>query len=220
MFSFTQYLISQGLSQEIIILLLMLPICATIIAIARQVIGIKGFGIYTPLIIAFAFLEIGIQYGLILFVFIILLSTLMRLSIKRFRLLYLPRMSIILTGVATFTLFFLVLNNYIHYSIPSFVSVFAILIMIALSEKFITAQIERGARESMVLSSETLLLAVICYFVASLSWLENIVLNFPLLVIAITILINIFIGKWTGLRISEYFRFREVTKRMEVPKKK
>ena len=52
----TQYMINQGVPQETVVLLLMLPIVATIIALARQIIGIKGFGIYTPLIISFAFL--------------------------------------------------------------------------------------------------------------------------------------------------------------------
>ncbi len=57
-------MINQGVSEEAIILLLMLPIVATIIAFSRQVIGIKGFGIYTPLIISFAFLATGLKYGL------------------------------------------------------------------------------------------------------------------------------------------------------------
>jgi len=34
------------------------------------------------------------------------------------------------------------------------------------------------------------------------------------------VIINIFLGKWTGLRFSEYFRFREVIKHVELPEKK
>ncbi len=50
------YMVAQGVPKETVVLILMLPIVATIIAFARQVIGVKGFGIYTSLIITFAFL--------------------------------------------------------------------------------------------------------------------------------------------------------------------
>ena len=94
-----RYLTDQGVSAEALMLVLMLPIVATVIALARQVVGIKGFGIYTPLIIAFAFWAIGLQYGIVVFSVIILIGSLMRFIVKKFRLLYLPRMAIIIIGV-------------------------------------------------------------------------------------------------------------------------
>jgi len=60
-------MINQGVPKETLVFLLMLPIVAIVISFARQVIGIKGFGIYTPLIITFAFLVTGLKYGLIFF---------------------------------------------------------------------------------------------------------------------------------------------------------
>ena len=96
----TQYMVNQGVPQETVILILMLPIVATIIAFGRQVIGIRGFGIYTPLIITFAFLATGLKYGLAIFIVILLVGTLMRFLVRYIRLLYLPRMAIVLTAVA------------------------------------------------------------------------------------------------------------------------
>lgn len=210
----------QGVPQETIILLLMLPLVATIIAFSRQVIGIKGFGIYTPLIISFAFLATGLKYGLVLFIAIILVGTLMRLLAKQFHLLYLPRMAIVLTGVAVAVLAIFLTGAYFdrHGLIKS--SIFVILIMIGLVEKFITAQIERGAKQAIVLTSETLILSIICYWIISWSWLQDLVLNYPLGIILGSIIINIFLGRWTGLRLSEYFRFREVIKSIETSEKK
>jgi len=54
-------MINQGVPKETLVFLLMLPIVAIVISFARQVIGIKGFGIYTPLIITFAFLVTGLN---------------------------------------------------------------------------------------------------------------------------------------------------------------
>ena len=49
-----RFFADQGVPLETILLLLMLPIIATLIAFLRQVVGIKAFGIYT---------KIGLQYG-------------------------------------------------------------------------------------------------------------------------------------------------------------
>lgn len=213
-------MIGQGVPQETLILLLMLPIVATIIAFSRQIIGLRGFGIYTPLIISFAFLATGLKYGLIFFVAIISVGTLIRLFIRRFRLLYLPRMAIALIAVAIAILiiFYFGASTQRVGLISS--SIFAVLIMITLVEKFLATQIEKGGRGAIFVTIETLILSIICYFVASWPWLQNFVLHSPVLVIFLALMINIFLGKWTGLRLSEYFRFREVIKGIELPKKK
>ncbi len=213
-------MINQGVPRETVVLLLMLPIVATIIALARQIIGIKGFGIYTPLIIAFAFLATGLKYGLALFMTILLVGTLIRLLVKKLRLLYLPRMAIVLTSVALAILFVFLEGAYSGRKGLITASIFAVLIMVTLVEKFIVAQIERGARGAIILTSETLLLSVICYWLASWLWLQNLALLYPLWIILGAIAVNIFLGRWTGLRLLEYWRFREVIKNIELPKKK
>lgn len=213
-------MINQGVPQETLILLLMLPIVATIIAFSRQIIGIRGFGIYTPLIIAFAFLATGLKYGLVFFITIILVGTLTRLFIRKFRLLYLPRMAIALTAVALAILIIIHLGAYTQKTGLITSSIFAILIMITLVEKFLATQIEKGGKGAIFVTIETLILSIICYFVASWSLLQVFVLEHPFLVIFLAVVINIFLGKWTGLRLSEYFRFRKVIKDIELPKKK
>ena len=215
-----QYMTTNGVPKETIVLLLMLPVIATIIAFARQVIGIRGFGIYTPLIISFAFLATGLKYGLAFFAVILTTGTLARFIVKRFRLLYLPRIAIVLIAVAIATLVVFLEGAYSGRIGIINTSIFAILIMITLVEKFIAAQIERGAEKAVILTIETLLLSMICYWVISWLWLQNIILSFPLLVVLGSIIINIILGKWTGLRFSEYFRFKEVIKRIELPEKK
>ncbi|MFC1700822.1 7TM domain-containing protein [Patescibacteria group bacterium] len=213
-------MILNGVPRETIILLLMLPIAATIIAFARQIIGIKGFGIYTPLIISFAFLTTGLKYGLVFFAAIIITGTFMRHIVKHFRLLYLPRMAIVLTAVAVSMLVIFAIGGGSHRNGLINVSIFAILIMITLVEKFVTAQIERGAKRAVILTIETLILSITCFWVASWMWLQNVVVIYPAWIILATIIINIFLGKWTGLRFSEYFRFIEVIKQIELPERK
>lgn len=206
------YFTNQGVPQDTVELLLVLPIIATFIALLRQVIGVKAFGIYTPLLVIFAFLAIGIKYGVAVFVSVILVGMLMRIILRKLRLLYLPRVAITLTVVAFAMLAVLVVGGSLQRTGLAAVSIFPLLIMIIIVEKFIAAQIERGNRTAILLAVETLVIAVAGYYLASWKELINIIVSYPWVVLLI-IPFNIFLGKWTGLRLNEYWRFREIIKK-------
>lgn len=197
---------------ETVVLLLILPIIATLIAIFRQVIGIKAFGIYTPSIIIFAFLAIGLKYGVTIFVSVILVGMLVRYILKKIRILYLPRVAITVSIVALAILGILVFGGSQQRTGLAAVSIFPLLIMITIVEKFVAAQIEKGNRTAFVLAMETLAISLVGYFVAKWSVLVDLIIAHPW-VILLTVPINIALGKWTGLRLSEYFRFREIIKK-------
>ncbi len=207
------YFINQGVPLDTVVLLLMFPIIATMIAFFRQVIGIKAFGIYTPSIIIFAFLFTGIKYGVALFFSAIIVGMIARLVMKRFRLLYLPRVAVTLSIVAVAMLFMLAFGGSLQRTGLAAVSIFPLLIMIALVEKFIATQIEKGNRTALILAVETLAISIIGYYLLKWRFLISLVVAYPWAIL-ITIPINVMLGKWTGLRISEYFRFREIFKKM------
>jgi hypothetical protein len=207
------FFLNEGVPFETIKLILMLPIIATLIAFLRQVIGIKAFGIYTPLLVTFAFLATnGIKYGIAIFIIIILIGMLMRVALKSFRLLYLPRVAIMLTVVALSILVMLAIGGSLKRTGLASVSIFPILIMITLVEKFIAVQIEKGDRAAFLLALETLIISILGFYLASWELLIHFIATYPWTIL-FTIPINIVIGKWTGLRLSEYLRFGEIIKR-------
>lgn len=195
----------------------MLPIVATIIAFSRQIVGIKTFGIYTPLIIVFAFVAIGIQYGVMIFVTTLLIGSLIRMVLRHFRFLYLPRMAILIILVALIILLMFWEAAFSQRIDFITASIFPILIMIILVEKFIAAQIEKGARTATILTIETFVIAIICYIIIQWTALQNFTLAKPGWVIIGSIVANILLGKWTGLRLFEYIRFKDVLKYAELP---
>jgi hypothetical protein len=208
------FFIQQGLPFETVILLLMLPIIATFIAFLRQVIGIKAFGIYAPLIVTFAFLATnGLKYGITIFVVVLFVGMLMRFVLKPFRLLYLPRVAIMLTTVAIFILGILVIGGEFRRTGLAAVSIFPILIIITIVEKFVAVQIEKGNKVALILAIETLIISVLGFFIASSQILIHLLASHPWIVL-LTLPINILLGKWTGLRVSEYFRFRKIIERL------
>ncbi len=210
--SIINFFLNQGVPFETIKLILMLPIIATFIAFLRQVVGIKAFGIYTPLLITFAFLATnGIKYGITIFITIILIGMLMRIALKSFRLLYLPRVAIMLTVVALSILVMLAIGGSLKRTGLVSVSIFPILIMITLVEKFIAVQIEKGDRVAIILAAETLVISILGFYIASWSVLIDFIISYPWIIL-LTVPVNIILGKWTGLRFSEYLRFKEIMK--------
>lgn len=208
------FFLHEGVPFETIKLILMLPIIATFIAFLRQVVGIKAFGIYTPLIVTFAFLATnGVKYGIAIFVAIILIGMLMRFALKPFRLLYLPRVAIMLTVVSIVILGVLALGGNLRRTGLASVSIFPIVIMITMVEKFVTVQIEKGDRMAIILALETLAISIIGYYLVSWELLTHLITGYPWIIL-LTIPINIALGKWTGLRLMEYLRFREVIKKI------
>ena len=212
-------MLDKGIPEETIIFLLMVPIIVTIIAFTRQIIGIRAFGIYTPLITAFAFLGTGLKYGIGLFIIVLIAGTIMRFLVKKLRLLYLPRIAIVLTIVGLSVLLSFAIMSAFGQNEFLNISIFPILIMIVLVEKFVGAQTSKSLQTAIMLSLETLILSLISYFILNWEGLKQIILKYPWLILA-TIIINIILGRWTGLRIIELWRFRAVIKHVENTGKK
>lgn len=206
-----QLIASQGVSIETIYLILALPFVATLIAAFRQLVGIKSFGIYTPLVLTFAFWAIGIKYGIAIFLVIFLTGTAVRYILRNFRLLYMPRMAIVLTVISLAILTLLAIGGYLNKSGLASTSILPILILITLIEKFISTQVEKGFRTATFLSIETLVISIAGFYFITWDVFRTIVLEHPEYILLLFVF-NIFLGKWTGIRLSEYLRFREVIK--------
>lgn len=209
-----QLIASQGVSIETIYLILALPFIATLIAALRQLIGVRSFGIYTPLVLTFAFWAIGIKYGLAIFVVIFLTGTAARYILKNFRLLYMPRMAIVLTVISLAILALLAVGGYFQKTGLASTSILPILILITLIEKFISTQVEKGFRTAALLSVETLAISIAGYYFIIWDSFRNLVLEHPEYILLL-FAVNIFLGKWTGLRLREYFRFKDVIKNVD-----
>lgn len=208
------YMISEGFPSITLILLLMLPIIATLIAVLKQVIGMTTFGVYTPSIITLSFLYLGWQLGIIILLIVIISGAVMRRLLEHFNLLHIPRVAIILT-ISTLTIL-LTLALGVYFDLPgiSKIAVFPVLMMITLGEKFVIALKGKGLYATFILLFETLLVSFLCYGVVQWSYLQNLMLGHPELILVLLIF-NYGLGRWTGLRLMEYVRFREVMKHNE-----
>ena len=208
------FMVSKGIPSNTVVLLLMLPIIATIIAVLKQVIGITTFGLYTPSIITLSFLALGLKFGLAILFIIIITGALVRRILDRFHLLHIPRIAIVLTMSTLIILLTLALGTYLGISSIATIAVFPMLIMTTLAEKFVSALGGKGFFAALLLMLETAFVSLICYWVVEWNYLQNLILGHPEIILLL-IFFNYALGRWSGLRLIEYIRFREVMKHAE-----
>ena len=203
------YLVNHGIPINNILLILTIPVIATILAFARQVIGLKAFGMITPAMTTLVFLVMGLQAGLLVFVVVLLSGTLTRFLLRHFHLLYLPRMALILTTASLASLLMFGVSAATNSGALVSFSIFPILILIILAEEFISVQFTRGVRTAMRITAWTLFLSIISYYIVSWEILRTLLLSYPETVL-LAIPANIALGRFSGLRLVEYIRFREL----------
>ncbi|MDP1615630.1 MAG: UUP1 family membrane protein, partial [Methylococcales bacterium] len=92
-------------------ILLTVPIGAFIILILRNFIGIKTFGTFMPVLIALAFRETHVIWGICLFVIIVSFGLLARFYLDQLKLLLVPRLAAILTVVILLMIFISVVSQ-------------------------------------------------------------------------------------------------------------
>ena len=210
--SLVNYMILQGISSQIVILLLILPVIATILAFLKQVIGITTYGLYTPSILALSFLALGWKIGLVFLLVILASGYITRKSIRNLRILHVPKVAILLT-VVSITLMILLAIASVNGLIFGRDTIFILLIMSTLAETLLSAKQEEGWYYAIIGMGETIGAALVCVAIVQWSTLQAIIVAYPETIL-LTILINILIGRFTGLRLVEFFRFREVIKKV------
>lgn len=201
-------MLTKGVPSQTVILLLVLPVIAMILAFLKQIIGITTFGLYTPSIIALSFLALGWQIGVLFLCFIVATGYLTRMVMRRWRLLYIPKVAIILTVVSVTLLLLMGVSAYFDITF-SRETIFILLIMSTLAESFLNLKTEQGWTSAIIGIAETIMAALLCVFIVQWTVFQSMILAYPELLL-FTVVVDIILGRWTGLRLVEYFRFREV----------
>ncbi|AKM83319.1 hypothetical protein A2422_00780 [Candidatus Woesebacteria bacterium RIFOXYC1_FULL_31_51] len=204
--------VNGGVPANTIVLLLLLPIVATLIAGTRQIIGIRGFGIFLPAALSVTFVAIGPVVGILLFIAIVAISTIVRLLTRKLKLKlqYLPRMALILWFVSFGVLGILFASPIIKYAPLANVSIFPVLVLTLLVEDFTRIQLGKSVKTAVGLTSQTLILALISYLFLTFTPFQRFVLLNPEISLGATFLIDIILGKYIGLRFLEYRRFKKL----------
>lgn len=201
--------VKSGVPSRTIILILLLPMLATIIAFIRHVIGLPSIGMLVPVALSITLLSTGITAGLILLATIILGSTFARLLLKKVRIMQLPKMAFSMFIVSIFLFLVLTASAMAGILVVKQLSIFPVLLLILLSEQIIAVQQERSAQEMIIISMVTFAIGILGFLLLSSTHLRNTILLYPAFILVL-IPLNIVVGRYFGLRLMEYFRFSSI----------
>jgi len=204
--------VASGVPANTLVLLLLLPIVAFIIAFTRNIIGVRGFGIFLPAALSVVFVATGPVVGIGLFLVIVIVSTAMRLILRKLKikLQYLPRMAFILWAVVLGVLGILFLAPVLKFSDLPNVSIFAVLFLVLLAEDFTRVQLGKSVKTALNLTFETLILSLISFLFLTFQPLQRYVLLNPEISLLAIAGADLLLGKYTGLRVMEFYRFRKL----------
>jgi len=197
-----------GVPENTAVLLLMLPLVATLVSLLHYVVGLSGYGIFIPTMIAVTLLATGVVGGLALFGVILTITLLSNWFLRKLKLHFWPARSITLLFVGLGTFGVMAGTNYLRIFDVSKISIFPILFMILLTEEFVRTQLIKSKKEAIRLTVGTLILAGVGAMTMGIKGIQEIVLKYPWMVVLLVIVTNIMVGSYGGIRLTEIKRFK------------
>ena len=202
--------VADGVSPNTLVLLFLFPLVAALVAFSRQVVGVNGFGMIVPALLSIAFVSTGGMVGLVLLSFVMTSAVFGRMAIKKARIPYLPKLAVLIWLISIAVLGLLIMSPMIGLERLMNVGIFPIMIFVLLAETFIETQITRSVSTSLGMTMETIILAFIAYKLMSSTWIQNQILLQPEISAILILGLDLLIGKYKGLRLSEVWRFRKL----------
>lgn len=205
-------LLSNGnISLSLLKVILLLPLCAVVVGIFKNVVGIKTIGVFLPAIIAVSLDGVGPVFGLSAFAIVVGVVALLHFPLERWGILHTPKLIIMLTAVVVCLLGFTWLGITANSQLLSAMVFFPIIVLTIAAEKFARTIVDSGFGEAMKLQAQTLVLTMICYFVFKPDFMVGYLLTFPE-TYAFLVGILLLLGRWIGIRLTEYSRFGAIAK--------
>ncbi|MFV8835719.1 inactive transglutaminase family protein [Aquisalimonas sp.] len=203
-------------TQNIYQTLVLVPIGALIVVLMRNVVGIKTFGTFMPVLIALAFRETQLLWGIILFSSIVACGLAFRFYLERLQLLLVPRVASVLVAVVILMMGMSVVSHHLGVEHGLSIALFPMVILAMTIERMSLVWEENGARDAIQQGLGSLFVAVIGYGVMNYPPLAHIAFMFPesmLIILAVMLLM----GRYSGFRLTELWRFRALFREQPRP---
>ncbi len=202
-----RYAIDLGIPANTIVLILLVPIIATLVAFTRTILGLPALDMFVPSALAYAFVAVGIVPGVIIIASVLLASYISRLLLAEAPLMIFPKRSLSHLILALSVLGALTLALATGFTSVKDLSIFPIIILVLLGDAVVAVQLRKSLRETAIVVSVTIVLGLVGYWLATSLAMRDALLLWPEALL-LTIPINIALGRYFGLRVAEVLRFR------------
>lgn len=196
-----------GLSLAVLKVLLLMPIGGLVTVIFRNIIGLEPFGTFLPALIALAARETGLIWGMLSFFLVIGICAIMRGLLEGLKITHTPKLAIIMIFVVGSMLALTYAGLTLDQPRLVYVSLFPIVVLTMTVERFSRTIVEDGMPAALKRAGVTALALPCCYAILSFKVLALFLMAFPEAMLLLVAL-NIWVGRWAGIRVMEYWRFR------------
>lgn len=209
--------ITNGIPSQIFVFILFMPFILTIIGFIKQCMGIETVGLFQTLVLTLSFYIIGATYGTVTMLLAVVVGLTVRYLLKKANILYLSKMSLLLSTSSLSILILLVAASIfgIYFGIDTssnqraLLSIFPMVLIAVQADKLSLLVMNREHPRELIRLLATYGAVIVSYFLIKSETLELILLALPEIVI-IPFILQYLIGRYTGLRLVEYVRFREL----------
>jgi 7 transmembrane helices usually fused to an inactive transglutaminase/Inactive transglutaminase fused to 7 transmembrane helices len=198
-------------TQAVYRIMLLVPVGAVLLVLLRNVVGIKTFGTFMPVLVGLSFRETGLVKGIFLFVLLVGVGLTVRFCLERLKLLVVPRLAAVLIVVVISMALLSIITHRLGGHTGLSVALFPMVILTMIIERMSVVWEERGATEALVSGLGSLVTAALAFLIMNVKYVEHLVFVFPELLLVL-LAITILMGRYTGYRLSDLYRFRELAK--------
>ncbi|MBD9417405.1 inactive transglutaminase family protein [Pseudomonas sp. PDM16] len=198
-------------TQQTYQIMIMIPIGVLVILILRNLGGLQTLGTFTPVLIALAFRETQLGFGIALFTIITALGLSLRSYLEHLKLQMLPRLSVVLTFVVVLIAVISLFSHKLGLERGLSVALFPMVILTMTIERLSITWEERGGTHAFKVAVGTLFAATLAHLLMTIPELTYFIFTFPA-VLLIMVGFMLAMGRYRGYRLTELFRFKAFLK--------
>ncbi len=190
--------------------LLLVPIGALVVVIFQILIGVRTSGTFMPVLIALAFIQTTLLTGIFILVILVGTGLWIRSYLSKTDLHMAARIGAVLIIVVVLMAGFSVLSHKLGWDQALTLTFFPMVILAWTIERMSITWEEDGPQEVAIQGGGSLLVAIAAYLAMTNVLIEHLTFNFPELLLGVLGVILLF-GQYTGFRLLEFYRFRQLT---------
>ena len=191
--------------------LLLIPVGALVVVLLRVLVGIRTSGTFMPILIALAFIQTTLLTGLVIFLLVVGAGLWIRSYLSHLNLLLVARITAVVILVILLMAALSIVSYKLGFNQALTVTYLPTIILSWTVERMSILWEEEGPHEVLIQGGGSLLAAVLAYLAMTLDLVEHLTFNFPELMISLMGIV-LLLGKYTGYRLSELYRFRYLRK--------
>ena len=189
--------------------LLLIPVAALVVVFMRILVGVRTSGTFMPVLIALAFIQTTLIVGLLIFLGLVGVGLWIRSYLSHLNLLLVSRVAAVIIVVILLMAVLAVISYKLGLDQALTVTFFPTVIVAWTIERMSILWEEEGGHEVLIQGGGSLIVAVLAYLAMSTPIVEHLTFNFPELMLSLLGII-LLLGKYTGFRLSELHRFRDL----------